>query len=299
MKNLKLKLILFLALLSSTTLFSQGFYVTAGGGYAFTMNGQRTGIGNEKSESTYNYQTNNSTSSSTIESVSLSYGKGFNFNGALGYMFNEYVGIDLGFNYLFGGKTVTESYSKHTEILQSSNNVFENTNKTSNYSRMFRVIPSLIVTPNFDKINPYIKIGAVIGFGSFYAESNRESLKNGSHQSTSSYISKSNGGVAFGFNSALGVTYDFSERMSLFGEVNYIGMTYAPHKSIRTKWEVDGVDQLPNLPTNQKETEYVDELTQVQNSNNPDEPTQQLFFSQPFNSLGFNVGVKFSLNPSN
>jgi len=298
MKNLKFKLAFIGVLFFSTTLFSQGFYLTTSGGYAFTMNGQNGLASNRSEESVYDSSGGQSMRSSTTESVSLSYGKGVDFGGSVGYMFNDYLGIDLGFNYLVGGVTKTNNNSIYTEIGPIITNVVKRSEITKNYSRMFRVIPSIVLTPNFEKINPYIKIGAVLGFGSFYAESESESFKNGSKESAYSFAYKSNGGLALGFNAGLGASYTISNKLSLFGEVSYIGMSYAPQKSVVTKWENHGTDLLPNLSTNQKEIAYVDEYTQVQNATNPDEPMKQLSFSQPFSSLGFNFGIKLNLTAS-
>jgi len=296
MNNLKLKLALVALLISSTGIFAQNFYISANVGYSFPMNGQRTGFNNTHQESINDYVGNTTSFSTTYESVNFSLGKGFNFGGAVGFEFNDYLGVELGLDYLLGGKNTAESTSKHTEILQTSTNVYTFNTTNSSYSRMFRVIPRLVISPNFEKINPYIKIGVVLGFGSFYSDYDSESTTSGTSNQTQSTSRKSSGGMALGFNSSFGVNYYLSDKMSVFGEVSYIGMSYAPEKTSSTKGEVDGEDILPSTPVSRKEWEYVDELTAVQNSSNMDEPTKQLYFSQPFSSLGINFGVKFNLN---
>ena len=298
MKNLKLKLALVALLFSSTGLFAQGFYISANAGYSFAMNGQRGFNSNTHRESVYDNIGNNSSSTFTEESVNYSYGKGFNFGGAIGFEFNDYLGVELGLDYLYGGKNTTKNMGSYTDISPSGTTVDLYSNSSSSYSRMFRVIPRLVISPNFEKLNPYIKVGVVLGFGSFYSDSESENTFTLHQDHTSSISRKSYGGIAIGFNSSLGVNYKLSDKICLFGEMSYIGMSYAPEKTSVTKWEENGEDVLSSKPISFTEWEYVDELTKVQNSNNEDEPSKGLYFSQPFSSLGINFGVKFNLNPA-
>ena len=305
MKNLKLKLAFIGVLICSSTLYSQGFYLTAGGGYAFTMNGQ-TGWEMSSTEEYINDNVNNLYSSTfTNESVPLSYGKGLNFDVAIGYKFNEFIAGEIGFSYLLGGKTTIEE-QRTVKNIYSTHTTETNFKKTATrYSQMFRLIPSVILSPNFEVFNPYLKVGAVLGFGSIYYEETSESTIKSSQPitppippTTSALSSTSNGGMAFGFQGAFGLEYKMWDAISLIGEVNYIGMSYAPKKSVKTKWEENGIDKLTNATVKQKETEYVDERIYSLNDYNEDEPNQQLSISEPFSSLGFKLGVIFNFRDS-
>ena len=91
MKYLKLTLtILSLALLSSG-LLSQGFYISANSGYAFNMNAQQGWVSDSHNESLHNYITGDYSSTSTYKEVKFGLGKGINFGGSVGYMFNDEI----------------------------------------------------------------------------------------------------------------------------------------------------------------------------------------------------------------
>jgi hypothetical protein len=294
MKNLKLTA---LAVLFSTGIFAQNFYITANAGYAFGMNSQLGWFSNNEQISIRDDVNGSFTSTNSAENVPFSLGKGMNFGASVGYMFNSHIGIDLGVNYLIGGKTESTSYYKNTDIYSNGTFVSESNSNESAYSRMWRILPSIVLTPGFEKFNPYAKVGIVMGFGSFYSESQSESNSTGpigpSPYSNSSKT-KYNGGMAFGFNGTIGSSYLLSEKLSVFGEVSFIGMSYAPTKSVLTERTINGIDDLPNLSTYDKEVEYVDELTYDSNPPDGDEPQQWLKTSFPMSSMGLNFGVMFS-----
>ena len=59
------------------------------------------------------------------------------------------------------------------------------------------------------------------------------------------------------------------------------------------EYTIDGVDQLGALPTQLKETEYVDEVTSADNLD-IDEPRKELASKRNFNSIGLNIGIRFN-----
>jgi len=298
MKYLKLKLtILFVALLSSG-LFAQGFYISANTGYAFNMNPQQGWFSDSHRETIHNYFTGDYSSTTTYKEIKFGLGKGLNFGGSVGYMFNDYLGLDLGFSYLLGAETKVKDSYHSQDIYQDHTEDYYSVSNNKLYSRMFTITPSILITPNFQKINPYLKMGVVLGVGSIYWEAVSERSSTGQvtpTSSTSEYASKFNGGVAIGVNASVGVEYNISDKLSIFGELNLTGMTYNPKKMENTKSTVDGVDQLPNMTTRDKETDFVKKHTETNQPVNEDEPKQQSLLSFPFSSAGVNFGVKFNL----
>lgn len=296
MKNFKLTA---LAVLLSTGLFAQNFYITANAGYAFGINSQTGMYVNSNQISNNNYLDNVFTKSGSTENVPLSLGKGINLGGSVGYMFNDYIGIDVGLNYLLGGKTEATSYSKSTVIYPNTGEKIVSESNTKNviYSRMFRVIPAIIITPGFEKFNPYAKIGVVLGFGSFYTEDEISSSSTGVSAPPPYNIINNqtfSGGMAFGFNGTFGASYNLNEKLSLFGEASFIGMSYSPTKSKITKYTNNGVDELPNMITYYTESEYVDNLSLNSEPIYSDEPAKKIKTSYPMSSIGLNLGVKFN-----
>lgn len=273
-----------LYLFLANTIYAQGSYVNLNVGYAFCMSpGTNWVISNYSS-------TQNST---TEEQIYLSLGKGLNFGGAYGYMFNKHFGTELGLSYLVGGKTEGNHYY-----------TFQNTTSSSKYSlssNMFRFIPSIVVAIGTDKINPYAKFGLVIGIGSVISEYKTENTEidyNTGDEVTNvgEHKTKMNGGVAIGINGAIGALFELSEKISLYGELNAINMSYAPTKGEVIESILNGEDNLPNMSTRGKEIEYVDKYTRDYDNPPPDsEPNKQLKQKYPFGSFGINIGVVFSL----
>ena len=300
MTYLNLK-ITFLFVLLNTGIFAQKLYVSLNGGYGFPIQTQTGILSNLQFEfEEQTGQINNKLYKS--ESVDLSLGKGFNFGGSVGYMFNENVGVDLRVSYLKGTKTFggVEGYDRQ---IQSNGDVYLTQTNDTNvmYSKMIRLSPSFVLTTSrFEKFNPFTRLGIVFGFGSIYSERNTQELYYTGvilqHNRTSTLKKTFDGGMAFGINAAAGFGYDFSEKFKITCEVNYMGMTYSPEKSYLTELKSDGNDVLDLVTVKEKETEYSDSFTYTSFSSPSDEPRQKEKITLPFSSIGINFGIRYSFN---
>ena len=260
-------------LLSAPLLFAQGAYLNINSGYATSMSSQNlSGFEN----STFEFYSNSYSMKS--EQINFSFGKGLNFGADFGYMFNKNLGAEIGVSYLIGGKTIS--------TLTQPNNSTEITVS----SKMLRINPSLVITSSFEKINPYAKFGLILGSGYVILSSNQEI----SGQQSNSESIKLSGGIAIGLTSGIGAIYKINDKLSFFGELNMINLSYAPTKGIKTDFRIDGVDMLPSLPTRQKETEYLDSFTVTSSNSNPQdsEPSKALKQKLPFGSFGLNLGLR-------
>jgi len=255
---------------------AQGFYISTNAGYAFGINSTSDFLQNRSYTGSSNEQTGEFSFIEEYSSVPFSLGKGANFGISVGYMFNDFVGLDLGVSYLYGGtsEAINQSYDKRTYgngdiIIRESKGV------TSFYSKMRRIIPSVVLSPNFQKWNPYTRIGVVIGIGSFNTdyESNFDDI-NGVANALSKK-SEFKEGIAVGFNAAIGLNYVLNEKISLFGEANFIGMSYEPLKWNQTEYILNGVDQLPQTNVYSKEVDYVDSYVYNRSAVNYDEPRKE------------------------
>jgi hypothetical protein len=249
---------------------AQGAYVNLNVGYGFCMSSSTM-------EGLYNYTSGQN--SSTTEQIYFSLGKGLNFGGTFGYMFNEHVGAELGLSYLLGGKTkAKDEYNGGTTDYGLSSN-------------MFRFIPAIVVAAGTEGVNPYAKFGLVIGTGSVTMD--YEDNDDGDMEILKM---KLNGGAAFGISGALGAIFELADNISLFGELNTINMSHSPTKGEITEATYNGTDVLPDMTTSEKEVEFVDEVTYNYNNPPPDsQPSQELKYKLPFGSLGINVGVVIHL----
>ena len=266
-------LIFVINLLSAPLLFAQGAYLNINSGYATSMSSQNlSGFEN----STFEFYSNSYSMKS--EQINFSFGKGLNFGADFGYMFNKNLGAEIGVSYLIGGNTISTRTQPNnsTEITVSS--------------KMLRINPSLVITSSFEKINPYAKFGLILGSGYVILSSNQEI----SGQQSNSESIKLSGGIAIGLTSGIGAIYKINDKLSFFGELNMINLSYAPTKGIKTDFRIDGVDMLPSLPTRQKETEYLDSFTVTSSNSNPQdsEPSKELKQKLPFGSFGLNLGLR-------
>ena len=169
------------------------------------------------------------------------------------------------------------------------------------YSNMFRVMPTFVINPHFEKINPYFKMGAVLGFGKMYSDyeySSYSSSPVGPSPFTESSKEEFTGGMAFGITGAIGVTYPITEKISLYVEANYMGVSYAPSKSSVIEFTQNGQDNLSQLPIYSQQTEYLNSYTEEGLPIDYDKPRKTLKTSFPYSSMSFNFGFVFNLNKS-
>lgn len=270
MKNLKFLSAVFVFALFTSNLFAQGAYVNVGVGYGFS-----TASGNL--EDFYNYSS--SSNSSTREQVCVSLGKGLNVGGTFGYMFNKNIGAELGISYLLGGKSeAKDDWSGGSAAYTLS-------------SKMLRFSPSMIISAGLEGVNPYARFGLIIGSGKVIYEYDES-------DDGDKMIAKMemNGGLAIGLNAGVGALFSISDKMSFFGEITMVNMSYAPKKGEITEATYNGTDILSDMTTNEKETDFVDSYTySYTNPPSDSEPSKELKQNLPFGSIGVNVGLRINL----
>jgi opacity protein-like surface antigen len=255
----------------TSPLFAQGPFITFNAGYGVKMASQ-----NLEYFEFYNFTSGNN--SSTSEQVNVSLGKGVSLGAAIGVMFNENIGAELGISYLLGGKS------------KAQDKYIGGTTDYSLSSRMLRVNPSLVLSSNSEKIKPYAKFGVMVGAGSVFYE-----FIDNDDGDEVRLLMKLNEGIAAGLTSGIGATFNSSENIAFYGELNMVNMSYAPTKGEITEATFNGADRLPQFTTNEKETEFVDSYTST-GGNPPDsQPSQSLKQKLPFGSFGLCFGVRINL----
>jgi opacity protein-like surface antigen len=269
---------------------------------AGTLNAQkyyaRLGIGAGFGLSYYSSQSVNRTiignTSDVIESKSGSLGSGLNINLAGGYMFSKYIGVELGFNEFIGFGVKTKYSLTQTGYEQQFDDKYK--------GMSFQIIPALVLTPGFEKINPYARFGLIIGVvnSTNYSYTNTKTGNPEFKAATTveNYKEKDFGGVALGFAAAIGAEYNLTEMISLYAEVNLNGVNYSPRKGKVLEWTQDGVDQMPLMTTKDKEWEYVktlDDKVSIPSGS----PNQFLKETALLTNVGISIGVKFKFGGAN
>lgn len=212
-----------------------------------------------------------------VETPTYSFGKGINVGINIGYMFNRNMGIELGADYLLGGKN---NFKIKNE---------DNLSETSIHAKMIQLRPAMRIAAGKDKINPYAKVGLVIGIGGTI-DSELE-ITDGTDKTNAIFVKDQ--GVAFGFTGAGGVEFGVNEKISIFSEISFTGLSFNPQKGKITKAEFNGVDQLPGIDVRRKEYDYVKNADL--SAEDADKPQQLPQTSQNFNSMGVNIGLKIHI----
>jgi opacity protein-like surface antigen len=254
--------------------FSQGIYAKISAGYGLNMSSQDIRYFNFS-----NYSID--TVSATYEKVNTSLGKGITCEGVVGYMFNKNIGAELSGSYLMGAKTNTKQ------------TLYGSVRNNSLSAKMWRINPSIVIASGFEKINPYAKLGLIIGFGNIMYEDDFTTAGG------IVIIEKMelNGGTALGLTAGAGVIYNISTSFALFGEITMVNLSYSPTIGILTESNIDGTDRLLDMSTGEKEVDFVDSFTTETNAPYSHEvPRQELKESIPFGSVGANIGLRINFN---
>ena len=204
-------------------------------------------------------------------------GKGINFCGTIGYMFNKNVGLEMGISYLLGMKTKSTYESPDEEMIMSF------------AGRMVRINPALVVACGFEKVDPYAKFGVIVGIGLIISEA---TYNYGSDEVYTKIVF--NGGVALGLNAATGLKFQVNDKISLFTEASLISMAYSPTKGKVKKATLNGTDKLSSFNTSQKEYKFVKTID-YEDEQLDSEPTKMLKQKYPFGSIGINFGISINL----
>lgn len=277
MKNLKTIIILcaiFFAL-NANAQSEKGFYANLNAGY--NKGTANINYGHALLLNSVNTTEINATTTQ-FEGVALTFGGGLNFGGNLGYMFNKNIGFELGANYLMG-----------TDIKSNSTSYLGDFSNRESSAKMLQVRPTLVFRAGYDKINPYAKIGMLIGSGKITSSENGKDASGDTFEE----VRELSGGSPIGFHAGLGTLYKISEKISLFGELNLTSLEYAPKKMVLTVFTENGVDQLPTQTVSEKEIEFVDSFTDNSLPSNPNEPNKFIKFPFSFSSFGLNVGIQY------
>lgn len=264
--------------LAQTEAKAQGAYVKLGGAYNIGVASER----NYNETATQTTSATNNTFKVSYEKVNVNYGKGIAAGGTIGYMFNEHLGAELGLGYLIGGK----NEAKDTRT--TNGNV--ETNESEASSRMLLLQPALVISAGMEGINPYARFGLIAAKGSVTGTNISTGSGDKYEQET-----KLSGGWGLGFQAGLGVEFKMSDNMAFFSEVTMNNLSYSPDKGEITKATYNNKDVLGEFTTNDKEVEFVDDLSFNSNDMPSDsQPDKSSKFNLPFSSVGIGLGIKLN-----
>jgi hypothetical protein len=100
-----------------------------------------------------------------------------------------------------------------------------------------------------------------------------------------------NNGISLGALGEAGMMFELDNDIFLNAGIAFSAIQVTPNSAEIVGYEVDGQDQLDDLNTSQKETEFVETLDANNAPGDPDEPRQQLQEWINYSSFSLRVGV--------
>ncbi len=285
---------------------AQGFYADFNVGYGFGAPGRihndGTGLGTISHTEIVNGK-----QTVSKESINGGVGQGINLQLTPGYMFNDHIGVELGVNYYLGTNVkVQEATSNITVASLNVNGMEWNNGRAHAKSNQLRLIPTVVFsTGASNKVSGYAKLGLVMPvFGASVLSSERiekEFVQGGAVATkTTESEMKVKGGFTVGFKGALGVNFNVTDRIGIFGEVFATALQINRKSASVTKYTVNGVDGLGAMTNYQRDTEYTSELGASSNAIGYGETVDmnkaknEMTSGTNYNQVGLAVGVKFS-----
>jgi opacity protein-like surface antigen len=264
---------------TATSATAQKFYVKLGGGYSF-------GAGKASNIEGLGYDYSYDGTTRTTTEVPFSLGKGVNLDLGVGYMFNEYIGLELGARNLFG-------LSNEFKDNNSSGGYTDNTTTKVSYSSL-ALIPALkVVAPLGETFSLYSRIGISLPLTGKATRETSETDNYGGSTTTRESEAEVTSYFKLGYAAAFGVNIALSQNFSLFGEISALAASFTTKEGTLTKYNVNGQDQLSGMDIHDKKTEYKKEYTSG-GSNDPNTPDQDVAFTLPASSVGLTVGIQIS-----
>jgi hypothetical protein len=207
-------------------------------------------------------------------------GTGINVGLLVGKTMSDNIALEFGASYFMG--------SKQKVNVATSNN--GNNDKATYSASIINLAPALVIkTSNSEGANLYAKIGPVIGLGGKTISVIEE--KDGSNTGLLETTDKK--GIALGIQSALGLDYILSDRLSFIAELNFRDQQFAPKEGEITKYTLNGTDILGVVPIRDKKFEYVDKVSSADNTN-INAPSKRLKQYNSLSSLALNIGLRFN-----
>lgn len=288
-----------MAMVANTNLNAQEFYVRGGGGYSLESGGTEFNNADPNGLTMIQQSTDitvNPDGTRNVKSLNGTLGSGFKGNITFGYMFNPYIGAELGFNYFTGDE---KTIGKLTSPLMQS--------EATAYLEGLDVMPAIYLTPAFSKLNPYARIGLLIPAAGKLNIDSRAYAPNAGGDGVDIGVNartEVESKFSVGFAGALGVTYPIGPKLHVFGEVEFKNLSIKSKSAEIKEYTTTAFtpagnvpvpgQQLADLPKNETHFQFEDSYTEDPENENPNEartiPTQYVNAS----GIGFNIGIRYS-----
>jgi hypothetical protein len=264
-----------------------GIYVRAGLGYSLPHAGNYYVADGFASRAISGMESYNGTSGTTIvDYEKASYGAGLTASVAGGYMFNQYLGAELGVNLGISPKKYTMEY---TDVTTAGN--FNYTYETRAKLPVY-INPSIVLSTGYDKpFQVYSRLGIALPLGGKFTVTGEEiNTTTGDvidfEEEYKFYMSKA-------LTGALGARYSIADNIGLWAEVGGSSLTRYAKSSEYTSFSINGIDAVGLMPVQVRMTEYSTDFSYDPSTASPSSPSQRPSVSMPYGNVGLSLGVDF------
>jgi len=307
--------------------FSQGMYFNISGGYGVPAPQQtQQGItfqpnGDDPAKTIIVPLINQNISDSAAMKYQNNLYQGYTGGGSLnlvtGYMINPYVGFEVGFTTLLGRKLKgTSTFDAPSPL---GDNVTVNT-KTWSYGLTMSPGIRLHACKPDAKIVPYGRFALSLPlWGKTIHELSIDAPNYPGIHAKAAIRAETQSVFSIGFNGSIGVGYNITKWVRIFGEVAGQYLFVRSGTTTLTRYDLifDGfepVDQLPSFTTFSKVTTFVDKLDETNNTQafgksrvkeknkesyvEEDKPREELRRAANFSAFGGLIGLSFNIHNS-
>lgn len=247
------------------------------------------------------------TKSVTYSSPTKGLGQGFRVGAGVSYILNDFINIGLDVDYFKStiSKTKDSSYSQSNVpggISGMDSYDYNERYKTSYTATLLTFSPNItfkaITKPKWYLYN---KLGAVMTFGPKSTQrdskiTNERIGWQGLVRETSTANAKTyDWGIknpAFGFMGGIGAQFKLSNKLRVFGELQFSHVVFVVRTKTLTNFTVDGVDMLNSLPLSQRQVQFSSSFT-VNQTNEPNAPARATTENIPITYMGFQSGFAY------
>jgi len=279
LKITQMKKILFLLFLAycQNTIQAQGFQFHLDGGYSFAVS--KSNFGTRE----YYKQDTSGANVITQDAVYGSYGQGLNISAGATYMFSKNIGIDLDFNHFRSVKSMYFEVDQAYKLKREDNII------------LWRATPALVLRAGEKKLTVGVKTGPIVPLGGFFYTTTTNKLEldqNGDgipDPFTDESVFKTSGRATFGWMGSMDLAYNITDNISIYAELKGIMLSILGKETEMISKKQNGVDILEEFkkdPNNTWKYDYVKKDPQGDD---------QLAPYTNINSLGFNIGIRYSL----
>jgi len=228
------------------------------------------------------FNVNNDNNTVRLQQPAFSLGAGFLMNASIGYFFNDYIGIDMGFQYQIGSKV---SFSQEYVILTQTE-----LKEMNIYAKRFSFLPSLIMKVGDGKIQPFFKVGPMFGSVSQLLEEKTTvdtnvAIKNWKYE----------GPMAIGLSMEFGAQYNISDNMSIFLSSSFSNMVYTPTQAEAVFATKNGMRVDESLQPFERTILFVEWSDDPYNAGpqDPMKPTRLQSQSFSYSNITLELGMQF------